>query len=386
MNILAIIPARGGSKGIPLKNIQPVGGVPLISRSIRIAKKSKYINEVYISTDSDRIAEVAHKEGAKVVVRPLEISGDTASSESALLYTLQQLQHSYDYLVFLQCTSPFTTTEEIDLCIERIIETDADSCFATVSNHRFLWKYSQNNSEIVAGVNHDGRNRVRRQDLSPEFMETGAIYVMKVVSFLKEKTRFCGKIVNCNFEDEALAFEIDSLFDLAVARSIDQTRQKMYTSFDNIKLIVFDFDGVFTDNKVYVDENGKETARCDRGDGIGISLLKRTGIPFFVLSTEQNPIVLKRAKKLGIIAYNGISNKLNFLNNYVKENNISLESVCYLGNDINDLECLQNVGLPVVPFDANEKVKNVAKVILCNKGGNGAVRELCEFFIKEINK
>lgn len=91
MKIVAIIPARGGSKGIPMKNIQPIGGIPLISRCIKAAQDSKYINEVYVSTDSELIASVSRDAGAQVVVRPSDISGDTASSESALIYSLEHI-------------------------------------------------------------------------------------------------------------------------------------------------------------------------------------------------------------------------------------------------------------------------------------------------------
>ena len=384
MNIVAIIPARGGSKGIPLKNIQKVGGIPLVSRTIRAARNSKYIDDIFVSTDSDLIANVAKEEGASIVVRPENISGDTASSESALIYTLEQLQKNYDYVVFLQCTSPFTTSYQIDQCIQKIIERDADSCLATVSNHRFLWRTQSLEDDTLVGVNHDGRYRKRRQDLSPEFMETGAIYVMKTNKFITEKTRFCGKVINCNFDDESLAFEIDSPFDLLVARSIESNRKKTEISFSKIKLIVFDFDGVFTDNKVYVDENGHESAMCDRSDGMGVSLLKQMNIPLVILSTEKNPIVLKRAEKLGISAFNNIKDKSYFLKKYLSEKEIDVTSVCYVGNDINDLECLRIVGLPVVPADANEHVKKFAKIVLKNKGGNGAVRELCDMFVKGI--
>lgn len=387
MKIVAIIPARGGSKGIPLKNIQPVGGVPLISRSIRAARASKYINEVYVSTDSNLIANVAREEGAQIVVRPADISGDTASSESALIYSLEKIDSNSDYLVFLQCTSPFTTTAQIDQCIERIIDKDADSCLATVSNHRFLWKNRESDDEVVVGINHDGRNRKRRQDLAPEFMETGAVYVMRTKKFLEDRTRFCGKVINCNFDDESLAFEIDSPFDLLVARAIEQSRNtcnNININLADIKLIVFDFDGVFTDNKVYVDEVGREIAQCDRGDGMGISLLKKAQVPFFILSTEQNPIVLKRADKLGVAAFNNVKNKLQFLEAYLSDKNLTFESVCYVGNDVNDLECLKRVGLPVVPADAHESVKKFAKIILKNKGGNGAVRELCDMLLKGL--
>lgn len=383
MKIIAVIPARGGSKGIPLKNIQPIGGTPLVARSINAAKKSKFIDEIFVSTDSDLISDVAIKAGAQVIRRPDNISGDTASSESALLNTLSKVPHKSDYIVFLQCTSPFTESEHIDSCIKKILEAKADSCFATVSNHRFLWRANAT-SGVAEGVNHDGKNRKRRQDLAPEFMETGAVYVMKTSRFLEEKTRFCGKIVNCNFDDESLAFEIDSPFDLAIARAIEQSKPEKKVNFEKIKLVVSDFDGVFTDNKVYLDENGKESARCDRGDGMGVSLLKKKGIPIVILSTEKNPIVQKRAEKLGIPAFFNIQNKVKFLESYLRDLKLTFEEVCYLGNDINDLECLKLVGLPVVPADAHESVKSLGQIHLTRNGGEGAVREFCDLFLKGI--
>ena len=117
---------------------------------------------------------------------------------------------------------------------------------------------------------------------------------------------------------------------------------------------------------------------------MGISLLKKTRIPLFILSTEKNPIVLKRAEKLGIPAFNNIENKLQFLEEYISKSNISSDSVCYVGNDVNDLECLKKVGLPVVPSDAHEEVKKFARIILKNKGGDGAVREFCDMFLKGL--
>lgn len=384
MKIIAIIPARGGSKGIPDKNIQQIGGISLIARSVISAKASKYIDEVFVSTDSDKISSIAIQAGAQVIKRPEDISGDTASSESALIYTLKKINLKSDYFVFLQCTSPFTTTMEIDSTIERIIEQKADSCFATVINHRFLWKKTHEGT--VEGVNHDGRYRKRRQDLAPEYLETGAIYVMKTKTFLEEKTRFCGKVVNCNFEDESLAFEVDSPFDLELARSIFEINFQKKKSFEKIKLIVFDFDGVFTNNKVYIDEEGREYIRCDRGDGMGVSLLKKRDIQLMILSTESNPIVQQRAKKLGIQAFNNVEDKLSFLKKYVKELKLDFSNVCYVGNDVNDKECLAWSGISVVPADAHDSVKSIANINLKKNGGEGAVREFCDIFLKETEK
>lgn len=147
----------------------------------------------------------------------------------------------------------------------------------------------------------------------------------------------------------------------------------------NIQLLVFDFDGVFTNNKVIVSESGEESVICDRSDGIGLAMLRSLGIEMIILSTESNKVVTKRAEKLKIQCRQGIPDKLVELHSIAMEYNISLDRMAYLGNDINDLDCLKAVGLPVVVADAYPQVKEIATLILKKNGGDGAVREFCEF-------
>lgn len=146
--------------------------------------------------------------------------------------------------------------------------------------------------------------------------------------------------------------------------------------FQSIQLLVYDFDGVLTDNTAYVDENGKETVRVHRGDGMAISLLKKVGYKQLILSTERNPVVTKRAEKLGISVIQGSSNKKEALEQYCNDHNILLESVLYVGNDINDFEVMQIVGVRVCPLDAVACIKEISDYVLNTKGGNGVIREL----------
>jgi YrbI family 3-deoxy-D-manno-octulosonate 8-phosphate phosphatase len=145
-----------------------------------------------------------------------------------------------------------------------------------------------------------------------------------------------------------------------------------------VKAIIFDFDGVFTDNRVIVNENGQESIICNRSDGLGISEIKKYGISLLVLSKEKNPVVQKRCEKLGIPCVQGIDDKKTFLSSWLKENAINLNDVIYLGNDVNDIECLTYVGCGVVVADAHETAKKAAKIVLTRNGGHGAVRELCD--------
>jgi len=152
-----------------------------------------------------------------------------------------------------------------------------------------------------------------------------------------------------------------------------------------IKLVVFDFDGVFTDNRVLVFPDGKEAVFCNRSDGLGLKLLKDKNIETFVISSEVNSIVSIRCKKLGIRCIQGVQNKLETLEQEIKKMNISLKEVAYLGNDINDLDCLKKVGLPACVYDASPEIKKICKYITKLPGGYGAVREFCDFIIGAKN-
>jgi N-acylneuraminate cytidylyltransferase len=143
--------------------------------------------------------------------------------------------------------------------------------------------------------------------------------------------------------------------------------------------VLFDFDGVFTNNKVYVDEAGKETVRCDRSDGWGLAQLKKSGIKIAVLSTEVNPVVTARCKKLGLECRQGLGEKkFEAFMNWCAENKMKPAEVIFIGNDANDIQCLEVAGCGVVPADAYPEAVQVADKILSRNGGEGAVRELCE--------
>ena len=213
---LALIPARGGSKGIPGKNLQKVGGVPLVCRSIRATQASHGVGRVVVSTDDDAIAAAAEGEGAGVIRRPEAISGDTASSESALLHALDVLEKQGPLeaeLVFLQCTSPFTTGDQIDAVLAALKPEHCNSSFAVTPWHGFLWRTDGR------GINHDPEQpRQRRQELEPAFLETGAIYAMDLAAFRRCGSRFCPPSSPVVLEQ--VGPEIDTPDDLALCRNI----------------------------------------------------------------------------------------------------------------------------------------------------------------------
>lgn len=150
----------------------------------------------------------------------------------------------------------------------------------------------------------------------------------------------------------------------------------------NIDLIVYDFDGVLTDNRVLVFEDGKEAVWCNRADGLAISLIKKAGIPQIILSTEENRVVEARARKLDIDVLQGIEDKKTALVDYCRKSNYNLKKVVYVGNDINDLEAMKLVGYAFAPQDANVKVKNIATAVTEKKGGDGVIKEFYDKLFK----
>ena len=156
--------------------------------------------------------------------------------------------------------------------------------------------------------------------------------------------------------------------------------QKMKELINKIRLIAFDFDGVFTDNMVYVMEDGTEAVRCYRSDGIGLQKLRRLGIEMVIISTEANPVVSARARKLKIHCVQNCQDKRAELENIVTEMGLTLDAVAFVGNDINDQSCLECVGMPIVVQDAFPDVIPLARYRTQKRGGYGAVREICDLF------
>ena len=215
--VLAIIPARGGSKGILGKNLRPLNGKPLLAYTIEQARQTPQIARIVVSTDDPQIGQIAFEYGAEVVWRPTEISGDTASSESALLYTLDFLAEKEGYepalVVFLQCTSPIRHPDDIKQAITQLIDQQADSLASVVRVFIWLWR-------IVDGVpqsfNYDYKRRLRRQERPPEFNENGSIYIFKPWVLRQFRNRLGGKIALYEM-DEWSNIDIETLTDFELA-------------------------------------------------------------------------------------------------------------------------------------------------------------------------
>ncbi|HLO40600.1 MAG TPA: HAD hydrolase family protein [Phycisphaerales bacterium] len=153
------------------------------------------------------------------------------------------------------------------------------------------------------------------------------------------------------------------------------------TPLADIKLLVFDFDGVWSNNQVLVMQDGTEGVLCNRSDGLGLELLRKGGMNMLVLSKEQNPVVAARCRKVKIECIQGIDDKLSELTRLTTKRGITLRDVAYVGNDVNDVECMNAVGFAIAVADAYPQALAAADVLTSRNGGQGAVREVCEWFL-----
>ncbi|BAE48895.1 cytidylyltransferase domain-containing protein [Paramagnetospirillum magneticum] len=211
---VAIIPARGGSKGILRKNLREVGGAPLVVHTIRQALESSSVDRVYVSTDDTEIRDVSQAAGAHVIHRPVDISGDTISSEAVIHHALPVMRQEgdFDLVVFLQATAPLRAKGDIDGAVATLVREEADSLLSVSRSHRFLWRQGTQGPEAI---NYDPAHRPRRQDLEAQFVENGSIYVFKPWVLERYDNRLGGRIALYEMTASA-AFDIDDEIDLAV--------------------------------------------------------------------------------------------------------------------------------------------------------------------------
>ncbi|MBA9055551.1 N-acylneuraminate cytidylyltransferase [Streptomyces sp. TR1341] len=386
--VLAVIPARGGSKGVPAKNLAPVGGVPLVARAVRECRATRLVTDVVVSTDDQAIAAAAREAGAEVVLRPAAIAGDTATSEAAVLHAMDAHEALHgaavDVVLLVQCTSPFIVREDIDGVAGAVAENGADTAVTVAPFHGFVWRESEGEGEGGVGVNHDKSYRPRRQDRPQDFLETGTAYAMDAAGFREHGHRFFGRTELVR-TDPARVLEIDDPHDLARARALaplfDADRPGSLPTADDIDAVVLDFDGTQTDDRVLIDSEGRELVSVHRGDGLGIAALRRSGLRMLILSTEQNPVVAARARKLKLPVLHGIDRKDLALKQWCEEQGIAPERVLYVGNDVNDLPCFALVGWPVAVASAHDVVRGAARAVTSLPGGDGAIREIASWIL-----
>ena len=220
INVSAIILARGGSKGIPNKNIIDFCGKPLIAWTIEQCLSSKHISEVWVSSDSQEILEVVKEYGAKTIKRPDDISGDFATSESAWLHAIEFIERDgdIDFVLAPQITSPLREAQDIDNAIELFQSEKYDSMFSSsIAEDLFFWKEDKRHE--LQSVNYDYLNRQRRQDIQEKIIENGSFYIFKSEIIKKYNNRLGGKIGHSQMEFWKV-FEIDNLEDVRICSTL----------------------------------------------------------------------------------------------------------------------------------------------------------------------
>ncbi|MER5848510.1 acylneuraminate cytidylyltransferase [Streptomyces sp. NPDC002012] len=391
--VLAVIPARGGSKGVPAKNLAQVGGVPLVARAVRACLASREVTDVVVTTDDAAIADAARAAGdtlgaperVHIVQRPAAIAGDRSSSEDAVLHALDAYEAMHDrkadVVLLVQCTSPFVAREDIDGVAAAVARDGADTAVTVAPFHGFLWRDGSAPEEGNYGVNHDKSVRQMRQDRPEDLLETGTAYAMNAAGFRIHRHRFFGHTALVR-TDAARVLEVDDPHDLARARALAPLLDPSpLPTLDDIDAVVLDFDGTQTDDRVLIDADGREIVAVHRGDGLGIAALRKAGLPLLILSTEQNPVVAARAHKLRIPVLHGIDRKDLALKQWCDEQSIAPERVLYVGNDVNDLPCFALAGWPVAVASAHDSVRAAARAVTTTPGGFGAIREIAAWLL-----
>lgn len=385
-NVLCIVPARGGSKAIPRKNVRLLAGKPLLAYSIEQAKATPGIGRVVISTDDAEIAAVAREYGADVVPRPPEISGDQASSEAALLHTLDYLQDHEGYapetVVFLQATSPLRRPDDIQDALNHFEQENADSLLSVGPLHGFVWRIK---GKQTRSFSYDYQHRLRRQDAPEDVVENGSIYIFKPWVLREHHNRLGGKIVAYRMRAQE-SFQVDEPDDMELMEHLIGLRRSFdaIPDLSGIALLVLDFDGVLTDNRVLVDQEGREAVLCHRGDGWGLARLREAGIEVIVLSTEKNRVVTARCTKLGLPCEQACDDKLAALQRLAAKRSLRPAQIAFMGNDVNDLSGMQWAGLAIAVADAVPQVCRVAHYVTARRGGAGAVREVCDLMLAQL--
>jgi YrbI family 3-deoxy-D-manno-octulosonate 8-phosphate phosphatase len=400
--ILALIPARGGSKGIPRKNIRDFAGYPLIVWSIAAAKQSQFVTRVIVSTDDEEIAAVARDYEAETpFLRPAEFAQDNTPDlpvfEHALAWLEENENYRPDVLVQLRPTSPIRPRGCVDSAIKLLTEHEDADCVRGVvpagQNPHKMWRFAGESEPMKPLLEVEGiaePYNAPRQILPPVYWQTGHIDAIRV-STIKEKHSLTGDVIYPLLIDPRYTVDIDNLSDWAKYEVLVNSGLEIVAPGrskrpmpEKIDLVISDFDGVITDNRVWVNEDGMEFVAAYRSDSIGVQLLRAIGIEVMILSSEPNRVVEARARKMGVEVIHGVGihEKGRVMREVLEQKNVKAENVIYIGNDVNDLPCFEIAGWSVAVADAYPEVIRAADFVLSQPGGYGALREVCDLIRK----
>lgn len=404
--ILALIPARGGSKGIPRKNIRSFAGYPLVAWSIAAAKQAACVTRVIVSTDDEEIAAVAREYGAETpFLRPAEFAQDNTTDLPVFEHALEWLETHENYqpeiVIQLRPTSPLRPRACVDSAVKILLDRAEADCVRGVvpagQNPHKMWRFAGADQPLkpllnVAGIPEP--YNAPRQILPAVYWQTGHIDAIRV-STIKQKKSLTGDVIYPLVIDPRYTVDIDNLSDWAKYEVLANSGLEMVTPGttltvkrpipEKIDLIISDFDGVLTDNRVWVNEEGMEYVAAYRSDSIGVQMLREIGIEVMILSSEPNRVVEARARKMGVHVIHGVGihDKGRVMREVLELKNIRAENVIYIGNDLNDLPCFEVAGWSVAVADAYPEVIRAADFVLSKAGGHGALRQVCDLILRQ---
>ena len=443
----AFIPVRGGSKSIPLKNIKPICGKPLVYWTLRAACECSAIDCVYVATDSEKIrgTVLAFKTGeeaalfakAEVISRSAESASDTASTEFAMLEFAEN--YEFDNIVLIQATSPLLRGTDLDRGFAAFAEPGTDSVLSVVPQKRFHW--ANDAAGYAHPTNYDVFHRPRRQEFDGYLVENGAFYITSKADLLASKNRVSGNIKAVEMNEDTF-FEIDEPSDWIVIEALMKkngldalgqgaatpevqeaaaqsgpgtgTQTGAFQSANEvqkaaapsepgagtqtggfqtanerqvlpkIRMFLTDCDGCLTDAGMYYSEKGDELKKFNTRDGMGFSILGGKGIVIGIVTSEDVALNRRRAAKLKLdILESGCKDKPRAVRRICAERGIDLSQVAYVGDDLNDLAVIRMVGFGCAPADALPQVRKAADFVAEAKGGNGAIREIIEYMLEK---
>ncbi len=396
--VLALIPARGGSKGIPRKNIRDFAGAPLIAWSIAAALRAEAVTRVIVSTDDEEIAAVAREWGAETpFLRPVDLAQDDTTDYPVFSQALDWLAAHEDYhpdvVVQLRPTSPVRPFHCVDDAVSLLLAHPSADCVRGVvpsgQNPFKMWKVDPKSGRMLPLLQVEGvaePYNAPRQSLPRTYWQTGHIDAIRASTILEKGSLTGGEILPLMIDPRYTA-DIDTPADWERGERLLQNPQiQAVDPLVNrrpfparVSLLLMDFDGVLSDDLVLTDQDGRESVRCSRSDGFGLSLLREnTDIQAAVLSREENPVVSARCRKLKLDVFQGVRQKDQALKDLIQAHGWNPAEILYVGNDLPDLAVLPLVGFFAAPADAHPDVLRRADLILKHRGGRGAVRELCE--------
>jgi YrbI family 3-deoxy-D-manno-octulosonate 8-phosphate phosphatase len=378
MDIVAVIPATGGPGEVPGGTARAFAGRPLISHSIEHARASSRVSRTVVCTDDEEIARIARDWGAEVVTSLPGMAAADGAPEPVLLHTLDEIRRrddcSPEFTVLLPPAFPLRTPQMIDAAINQLWDRGGDVLVSVHRSPGTLWV--RDKSGAARPESASAKSRVHR------FAENGSMRVVRTASLRETASLKERRTLLCEIT-AAYGLRLVSEDDWHVAEAL---YRRLWTvrgieRLRDVRLLALDFDGVMTDNRVIVLEDGREAVLCSRGDGMGMDLLRAAGVPAVVISKEGNPVVTARCNKLKLRCVQGVGEKLPVLEGIAHELGIGMDAVAFMGNDVNDLTCIRAAGVGIAPVDSHPSVLREVDIVTSLPGGMGAVREVADLLV-----